>query len=157
MIKKLLILLFLPLLIACNDAQKENSFRLNKYVNDNAQMLSATENKELVSLFKKIRDDKKIDVFLVTINTLPETYNIDNYTNKVFNDTSIGGPSNRGMLLVIVKETKQYRIEVSRNLEGDYPDQNVNKALKSAFKAFKMGKYKDGIVVSLNELFITGE
>lgn len=155
--KRFFLLLLLPLLIACNDTKKEDVFRLTKYVNDNASLFSPTENKELVSTLKNIRDSKKIDVFLVTINDLPEAYNIDNYTNQVFNNTSIGGPTNRGMLLVIVRNLKQYRIEVSRNLEGDFPDQNVNNAVKSAFKGFRMGKWKDGVIASLNELFSKGE
>ena len=126
---------------------------LSGCVNDYANLLKNDEKNTLESFLREIDDSSKVQIALLTIDSL-EGNSIEDYSIRVAENWKLGdAKENSGAILIISKKDKKMRIEVGYGLEKDLTDavcaNIINKAIAPHFK---LGDYYEGISVGLHEI-----
>jgi len=150
-------LLYLLFFIACAThlaAQevlpKPNPPRL---VVDAANMLSSDQVQILERKLVAFNDSTSNQIAIVTINELKDVP-IEDYANKLFRDWGIGGAKhNNGILILVAKNDRQFRIEVGLGLEGAITDVQSSDIIANDLRPnFKNGDYYRGLDEAVNSL-----
>ena len=131
---------------------------LSGRVNDDAMILSDSTRKSLTEILKEHELRTTNQIVILTITTL-EGENIEDYSNKVFNEWKLGqkGKDN-GILIVIVRDERKMRIEVGYGLEGDLPDLAAGRIIRNVMAPrFRDGDYDGGVSDGLNAVISTLE
>ena len=120
-----------------------------KYINDYTNTLSTEYKEKIISIGKELEDKTTAQAIVVVIDTL-NNVPIEDYSNKLFREWGIGSSqSDNGLLILIVKNDREYRVEVGRGLEGALPDALTNRVMESlATPLFIENNYSDGILES---------
>ena len=116
------------------------------FVNDYAHVFNPESKKRLESVLTELRTKTDIEFAVVTVETTGGE-SIFDYSLAVAKgwgvgpkDTTKGG----GLLLMLAVKDRQWRLQVSRSLEKDLPD-DVSKELGEQSRGlYKQGKYADG-------------
>lgn len=88
------------------------------YVNDTANLISNDVEQYIIDTNKKLNSATGAQIVVVTIESL-EGESLEEYAIKLFRQYGIGDKSkNNGVLLLLVLEERQFRIEVGYGLEG---------------------------------------
>lgn len=108
-------------------------------VNDFANMLSQTEERQLESKLRAYRDTTTNAFVIATIESL-QGYPIDDVALQIHNDWNIQYQDRgNGVLILISEQDRAMRIEVGYGLEGAIPDimagRIINNILTPSFKA----------------------
>ena len=140
-------------LLGCTETPKSNIPTLTGRVVDNAGVLSTSEKKSLSGYLADVDKETKAEIIVLTMESLPEDENLEEYTNKVFNAWRIGKrDSDSGLLFVLVTGTRKIRIEVGRGNEGNMPDMIANRIAKEQMAPrFKEGKFYLGFMDAASE------
>ena len=124
----------------------------NIYVADYAAMLDESTKEKILATGKALRAKHKAQVVVVTIETLGD-WNIEEYAHTLFRNWGIGDKnSNNGVLLLISKNDKKFRIEVGYGLEGAITDGYAGSVLDSMKSYFSKENYSAGTLQAYNEL-----
>ncbi|MCF7849673.1 MAG: TPM domain-containing protein, partial [Kiritimatiellales bacterium] len=99
-----------------------NSLEPRGFVNDFANVISASDEQQLTSMITELRQKTGAEVAVVTIQSL-EGGNIDDFTNRLFEKWGVGqkGKDN-GLMFLASMQDREMRIEVGYGLEGAIPD-----------------------------------
>jgi len=124
----------------------------NIYVFDYADLIDSSDEDEMRALAKKIEENSKAEIVVVTVETLG-SYTIEEYANELLNSRGIGDKElNNGVLILVNKENLlsgkkgRIRIEVGYGLEGAIPDGKAGRILDTyAIPAFENKEYSKGI------------
>ena len=124
------------------------------FVNDYASVFDPARKQELEKLLKALRDNSSIEFAVVTIKTT-NGQPIFDYSLAVAKswgigpkDKSVGG----GLLLLLAIEDRQWRLQVSRSLEKDLPDDVCKELGDQSVDLYKQGRYDQGIVKYVNSI-----
>lgn len=119
------------------------------YVTDNANLLTAEEKLSLEARLSVFAASTSIEIAVVTVPSLQGDY-IEHAATQLFEDWKIGdAEKDTGVLLLVVSEDREARIEVGYGLEGALTDSKAAAILNNTlFPAFKEGKFGDGIAQS---------
>lgn len=140
-IKKYLILLLLIFCFIRVDAKVKE---VTDYVNDYAHVLRDEMNKYISKRSLALDNASKIQVIVMTIATT-DNMSIEEYANRVYNDTGIGSES-RGVLILLCPNERVIRIEVGDGLGGILPDGKVGRILDTyVIPALKKNDWNQGI------------
>ena len=117
----LLILLILP--VACMAASAATpSPTAAFYVNDMAGVLSAEQEKSMVSAAEQLAKQTGAQVVVLTVTTL-DGKDITEYALEIARAWGIGGKEkNNGVLILLSTGDREVRVEVGLGLEGCLPD-----------------------------------
>ncbi|MGP1438664.1 MAG: TPM domain-containing protein [Treponema sp.] len=120
--------------------------QLSGCINDYAGLLENSKKQELESFLRHINDASKVQVALLTINSL-EGDAIEDYSIRVAEEWKLGdAKESSGAILIISKEDKKMRIEVGYGLEKDLTDVVCAKIINNLIApSFKRGNYYKGI------------
>ncbi|GKX65233.1 TPM domain-containing protein [Inconstantimicrobium mannanitabidum] len=120
-----------------------------KYVNDYTGLLNQGDTDKLVSLARELEDKTGAEAAIVVIGTL-NGHSIEEYANGLFREWGIGKKDkNNGLLILIVKNDRKYRVEVGTGLEGVLPDLKCKDIMETyATPKFKNDKYAEGLINS---------
>jgi uncharacterized protein len=115
-------------------------------VNDNALILSDNARKSLGETLKEHENLTTNQIVILTIPSL-EGESIEDYANKVFNEWKIGQKDkDNGILIVVVPDERQMRIEVGYGLESILPDVMAGRIIRNIMApSFREGDYDSGI------------
>lgn len=92
------------------------------YVNDYADVLSEETKTHIMNMNVELEQKTGAQVVVVTINTLNGEA-IETYATRLFREFGIGDKTkNNGLLLLLVVNDRESRIEVGYGLEGALPD-----------------------------------
>jgi uncharacterized protein len=122
-------------------------------VNDNAHILSDSTRRSMSEKLKDHEIRTTNQVVVLTISSL-NGESIEDYANKVFNEWKLGqkGKDN-GVLVVVVPDEKQMRIEVGYGLEGIMPDLTASRIIQEIMvPEFRAGNYDIGITKGVNAI-----
>lgn len=122
---------------------------------DQTQTLSAAEQAELETRLAQFEQEAGSQlVILMVPTTAPE--DIAAYAFRVADDWKIGRPGvGDGLLLLVAKDDRATRIEVSRALEGAVPDLMASRIIEeSLLPQFRQGFYAEGLNDALSALFM---
>lgn len=116
------------------------------YLNDGANMLSADAKDQLLTASKDLHEQTGAQFVIVTVPNL-NGQSIEEYSNDLFNNWGIGDKDkNNGILLLISKDDKKFRIEVGSGLEGTLTDAYCNNELSILKDNFKKGDFDTGVL-----------
>ena len=127
---------------------------LTARVLDQSTTLSQSELAALEARLASFEQERGTQIaVLLVLTTAPE--DIASYANRVANDWKIGRRGvGDGLLLVVAKQDRKLRIEVSKTLEGAIPDLAARQIIDRAITPlFKQGRYAEGIDAGLSQLF----
>jgi uncharacterized protein len=122
------------------------------FVNDFAGVFDSESKPKLESLLTQLRAKSQIEFAVVTVDTTGGQP-IFEYSLALARqwgvgpkDTAKGG----GLLLMLAIKDRQWRIQVSRNLEKDLPDEVCKELGDESMDLYKQGKYAEGITKYVN-------
>lgn len=116
------------------------------YVVDTAGMISAEDAAQIAKIGAELRTKTKAEIVVVTVPTLGSA-DIESYANDLFRSWGIGDARmNNGVLLLIAKDDRAFRIEVGYGLEGAITDGYAGSVLDAMKGAFRKENYSPAIL-----------
>ena len=135
------LLLFVAALTASAARQYWPAPNRDFYVCDQAGLLSAVDAAAMRVAGESLASREGIQVVAVTVNSL-SGHDIETYATTLFRDWGIGDrQKNNGVLLLIAKEERQFRIEVGYGLEGTLTDGWCGEVLDRMRQRFQAGDF----------------
>jgi len=124
-----------------------------RLVVDAANMLSSDQVQILERKLVAFNDSTSNQIAIVTINDLNDVP-IEDYANKLFREWGIGGAKhNNGILILVAKNDRQFRIEVGLGLEGAITDVQSSDIIANDLRPnFKNEDYYRGLDEAVNSL-----
>lgn len=123
------------------------------YVADFASMIGANEREKMLSIGQDLDDRFGAQLVVVTLDTSLEDESIEDYANRLFRGWGIGNAEkNNGVLLLIAKEDRKFRIEVGYGLEGAITDGYAGEVLDGMKAKFRDDKYSLGTLEAYQKL-----
>lgn len=117
------------------------------FVNDFANVFDPEDEQRLESLLRQLRSESKIEFAVVTVETTG-AQSISDFSLALAKqwgvgpkDTSQGG----GLLLMLAIKDRQWRIQVSRGLEKDLPDEVCKELGDQSLDLYRQGRYAEGL------------
>jgi len=141
-----LLLLLISLLATVKVARGADIPYLTGRVNDHAGILSEHTRTELSEMLKAHEERTTNQVVILTMASL-HGESIEDYSNKVFNEWKLGqGDKDNGILIIVVPDERQMRIEVGYGLEGVMPDILAGRIIREIMTPrFREGDFDGGI------------
>jgi uncharacterized protein len=128
---------------------------LQKYVNDNAKVLTSSDVFDINNLAAQIEANSTVEVAVLTINST-QPYAIQDYALQVFRANGVGKQQNsNGILIVVAVSDRQYFIATGYGLEGLIPDAKAGDIGRACFidsGYFKSGEYGKGISCAVQDI-----
>jgi len=123
------------------------------YVNDFAEMLSSDFRNSLEGDLTRFEEETSAEIAVVTVNSLEGTY-VEDYAVRLFEQWGIGKKEeDNGLLLLIAKEDREFRIEVGYGLEPIITDGRAGKILREQMTpAFKEENYDQGVKLAVEKI-----
>ena len=123
-----------------------------EYVVDTAGIVSAKNRAQIEKIGEDLREKTKAEIVVVTVRTLGDA-DIESYANKLFRSWGIGDKQKEnGVLLLIAKEDRKFRIEVGYGLEGEITDGRAGEILDKMKPYFRDEKYSEGVLNAYQKL-----
>ena len=117
-----------------------------EYIVDTADIVSAEDRAQIEKIGEELREKTKAEIVVVTVATLDGT-DIESYANELFRSWGIGdAKQNNGVLLLIAKEDRKFRIEVGYGLEGKITDGYAGSVLDAMKDEFRKENYSPAIL-----------
>jgi len=125
-----------------------------RLVVDEAHLLNDYDRNTLEQKLDGLDNSTSNQIAVVTIPTLGDNNDLEDYANNLFRSWGIGGKKhNNGVLVLIVANDHKIRIEVGYGLEGAITDVTANDIIKNDLSpAFKQGNYYSGINAAIESL-----
>ena len=118
------------------------------YIVDTAGMVSAEDAAQISKIGAELRSKTKAEIVVVTVPTLGGT-DIESYANELFRSWGIGDARmNNGVLLLIAKDDRAFRIEVGYGLEGAITDGYAGSVLDAMKEEFRKENYSPAILTA---------
>ena len=123
-----------------------------EYIVDTAGIVSAEDRAQIEKIGEELREKTKAEIVVVTVTTLDGT-DIESYANKLFRSWGIGdAKQSNGVLLLIAKDDRKFRIEVGYGLEGEITDGRSGEILDKMKPYFRDEKYSEGVLNAYQKL-----
>ncbi|WP_147677321.1 TPM domain-containing protein [Algibacter pacificus] len=126
---------------------------LTEIVTDNAALFSESETLKLREKLKAYETEKTHQIVVLTINSLGNN-TVENYANQVFNKNKLGQKdADNGLLILIAKNDRKFRIEVGYGLEPIITDAFASRIIrKTMTPKFKDGRFYEGVNAGTTEI-----
>lgn len=121
-------------------------------VNDYANVIDSESKARLESVLTELRHKSDVEFVVVTVETTGGQPIFD-YSLAVIRGWGVGPKDSSkggGLLLMLAIDDRQWRIQVSRSLEKDLPDEVCKKLGDQSKDLYRQGKYAEGIIKYVN-------
>lgn len=147
-IMKLTWLILLMLLVPAASAVSYPTVR--GFVTDNANMIDSSYEEKITQLAQEIEKESTVEIAVVTVESL-EGESMEMYAVNLFENWGIGKKDkDNGLLIIVAKDSHDYRFEVGYGLEGTVTDSmKVNIGDRIIVPNFRNGEYGKGIYESM--------
>ena len=152
------LLLTIAAIFACGNPAADAASELlpkpaqREYVVDTAGIVSAEDRAQIEKIGEELREKTKAEIVVVTVATLGDA-DIESYANKLFRSWGIGDKQKEnGVLLLIAKDDRKFRIEVGYGLEGEITDGRSGEILDKMKPYFRDEKYSEGVLNAYQKL-----
>jgi uncharacterized protein len=122
------------------------------FVNDYANVIDSESKARLESVLTELRHKSDVEFAVVTIETTGGQPIFD-YSLAVIRGWGVGPKDSSkggGLLLMLAINDRQWRIQVSRSLEKDLPDEVCKELGDQSKDLYRQGKYAEGIIKYVN-------
>lgn len=125
-----------------------------RLLNDYIGLLSYEEANMLENSLVGLETKSKVQFAIVIVDSL-DSYSIEEYSIKIFENWGIGDKDlDNGLLLVISLKDRKLRFEVGYGLEGDLPDSYCGRIIDEVIApSFRDGNYFDGVAGAINVVY----
>ncbi len=150
---KRLFVLLVSLILICTAVYAAEVPKLQGYVNDYGNMMSAETRAQITEQLKALEQSDSTQIFVLTVPSL-EGDPIEDFAIKVF-DVWKAGQKNKdnGVLLIVAQKERKIRIEVGRGLEGKLTDLASGRIIDNVIKPkFKEGDFNGGFIAGVSSL-----
>ena len=113
-------------------------------VNDFANAFNASQKKSMESALNQLKSDSDVEFVVVTIDSTNGQPLFD-YSLALARNWAPGGDSRRGLVLVLAIKDREWRLQVSKALEKDLPDDVCLSLAEPAEDLYREGKYSEGV------------
>jgi len=126
---------------------------LTEIVTDNAYLFRESETLQLRKKLKAYEAEKTHQIVVLTINNLGNN-TVENYALQVFNKNKLGQKNaNNGLLILIAKNDRKFRIEVGYGLEPIITDAFASRIIREIMTPkFKKGQFYEGVDLATSEI-----
>lgn len=126
--------------------------RPNGFVTDQAGILSDTA--AIETKITQLEAETTAEIAVVTIDRLPDDHTIESFTVELFTKWGIGKAKNdNGLLLLVSRDDRAFRIETGYGLEGTIPDLLAMRLTEQYLvPRFRAGDYQGGVADTVNAL-----
>lgn len=126
---------------------------MNGPVNDNAGLISSSDEAKLSEYLNRINDKTGIQLAVLTIDSLDGNA-IEAYSMAVCEEWQLGQKDeDNGVLLLVAFQDHEFRIEVGYGLEGTLTDMASGIILRNVITPyFKEGEYSTGILAGMQAI-----
>lgn len=117
------------------------------FVNDYANVFDVNSRQRLESLLVQLKEEANIEFAVVTVETT-NGQPIADYSLQLAKEWGVGPkdtPQGGGLLLLLAVKDRQWRLQVSRSLEKDLPDEVCKELGDQSTELYRDGRYGDGI------------
>ena len=122
------------------------------YVADYASMIESAAKNKMLKIGGELDDRHRAQIVAVTIETL-DGESIEAYANRLFNNWGIGDLfKDNGVLLLIAKNDRQFRIEVGYGLESTITNDFAASVLDGMKDQFRAENYSTAILSAYAQL-----
>src|ERR1041384_4961921 len=124
------------------------------FVNDYANVFDSNSKQRLESLLAKLREKANIEFAVVTVDTT-NGQPIFDYSLALAKEWGVGPKDSSqggGLLLLLAIKDRQWRLQVSRSLEKDLPDDVCKELGDKSVEMYTQGRYVEGIEKYVNAL-----
>jgi len=123
-----------------------NKVKLDSYVNDYTGTLSAQEIQEINIISESLRQNGVAEVAVVIVDNM-NGLSKEEYALKIAHEKLGDTKLDNGLLILVAKQEREFRIEVGYGLEGDLPDSKVGRiARELLIPQLSAGLYGKGII-----------
>lgn len=137
-----------------NPQTKAEFPRPTGFVNDYANVFDSNSKQRLESLLVKLREKANIEFAVVTVDTT-NGQPIFDYSLALAREWGVGPKDSSkggGLLLLLAIKDRQWRLQVSRSLEKDLPDDVCKELGDKSLEMYQQGRYVEGIEKYVNAL-----
>ena len=124
------------------------------FVNDYAAVFDSDSKSRLESLLARLKEKANIEFAVVTVNTT-NGQPIFDYSLAVAKQWGVGPKDSSqggGLLLMLAIQDREWRLQVSRSLEKDLPDDVCKQLGEESRELYQQGKYVEGMEKYVNAL-----
>jgi len=124
------------------------------FVNDSANVIDDVAESLLEARLRSLKQRAKIEIGVATVETTGGQ-SISDYSLAVARGWGVGPPAGEeggGLLLLIAVKDHQWRIQVSRGLEADLPDDVVADIGRTMTPSLREGRYGPGVTKCVDGL-----
>lgn len=117
------------------------------FVNDYANVFDANSKQRLESLLLKLKEKANIEFAVVTVETT-NGQPIFDYSLQLAKEWGVGPKDitqGGGLLLLVSIKDREWRLQVSRTLEKDLPDEVCKKLGDQSTELYQHGRFDEGI------------
>ena len=113
-------------------------------INDFANAFNPSQKKNLESAITQLKNDSDVEFVVVTIDSTNGQPLFD-YSLALARQWAPGGDSRRGLVLVLAIKDREWRLQVSRALEKELPDDVCLSLAENAEDFYREEKYAEGV------------
>ena len=113
-------------------------------INDFANVFDPSEKSRLEFSINELHANADVEFVVVTVDTT-NSQSISDYSLALAREWKPGGNSGRGLLLVLAIKSKQWRLQVSKALERELPDDVCKQLGEPSVEFYKEGKFVEGV------------
>ena len=124
------------------------------FVNDYAAVFDSDSKSRLESLLARLKEKANIEFAVVTVNTT-NGQPIFDYSLGVAKQWGVGPKDSSqggGLLLMLAIQDRQWRLQVSRSLEKELPDDVCKQLGEESTELYHQGRYVEGIEKYVNAI-----
>jgi uncharacterized membrane protein YgcG len=124
------------------------------FVNDFAGVIDDPTESQLEARLGRLKERAKIEIAVATVKTTGGQTVYD-YSLAVARGWGIGPPAGEeggGVLLLLASEDRKWRIQVTRSLEADLPDEVVGRIGAAMNPALREGRYGEAVNRCVDDL-----
>jgi uncharacterized protein len=139
------------LLACCAHAEKISDIHASGYVTDLAGVIDASTKQRLEALCAEVERKTGAQIAVVTVHSL-EGETKENYAVDLFKHLGVGHKDNRGVLLLLAPQERQYRIEVGYGLEPVINDAKAGDIGREMVPLLRRGDYSGAVALAVGRL-----
>ncbi len=98
------------------------------YVNDFANVLNSSSEAKITAIAESLAENQGIELAVVTLSNINDQH-LEDYAVDLFAEWGIGGPEDSGILILLVIETREIRVETGYGIETVLPAGKVGRIL----------------------------
>ena len=140
---------------AAGDAGKASpveKYKATRYVNDFAGLIEAKVQLEIEGVCNDLVEKRKTEMTIVTVESL-EGIPIKEFSTQLFQKWGVGPKdTNRGVMVLLSRGDRQWRITVGSGLESVLTDEEAAKLGKEMLPMLKKGEYGEALLYAAKRI-----